>query len=216
MHRTYRVLVRGRFLDLDAGQRTSLIESLPAHTSWQAQLTEQGTLTFDAQLRTFTFRVIVVEDHPDAAARDEAAAETGITAAELALDELRGPEPCTDAPKRRLAWRLHNQRPVATGLGVMLGKIRDPDEHRARCRLGVPPGSRTTTAPSPKASWAPWPPTRQRSVKPYAPQSQPMAASTSRYARTGMMIECGMERLVIKGVRPQSLGLRGCGWQLGQ
>lgn len=47
MHRPYRVLVRGRFLDLDLDldQRTSLTESLPAHTSWQAQFTEQRHLT---------------------------------------------------------------------------------------------------------------------------------------------------------------------------
>ncbi|MFI1487140.1 DUF6204 family protein [Streptomyces sp. NPDC020747] len=68
--RTYRVIVRGTFADLDEAQRAALIETAAEHDLLNATLTDEGTLTYEVPPRTFTFRCVVRQpaDADDAAA----------------------------------------------------------------------------------------------------------------------------------------------------
>ncbi|GGM69814.1 hypothetical protein GCM10011609_01920 [Lentzea pudingi] len=78
---TYRVLVRGRFADLTAEQRSSLLERLQGFEFLRdAGFSEGGALTFDEKLDFFSYRVILaVEEKPD---------EAGLRRASAALDAL--------------------------------------------------------------------------------------------------------------------------------
>ncbi|MFD9359078.1 DUF6204 family protein [Streptomyces sp. NPDC060031] len=57
--RTYRVIVRGVFAALDDAQRAGLLASADEHDILKAAFTEDGTLIYDRELRTFTFRCVV-------------------------------------------------------------------------------------------------------------------------------------------------------------
>ena len=87
MQRTYRVAVRGRLTGLDAATRAALTERLDEHSIFSAEHTPTGSLTYEADLRFFTVRLLVVEEGDDPASCDAAAAETGVVAAELLLAE---------------------------------------------------------------------------------------------------------------------------------
>jgi hypothetical protein len=57
--RTYRVIVRGTFADLDEAQRAALIETAAEHDLLNATLTDEGTLIYELPPRNFTFRCVV-------------------------------------------------------------------------------------------------------------------------------------------------------------
>jgi hypothetical protein len=57
--RTYRVIVRGTFADLDEAQRVALIETAAEHDILNAVLTDDGTLVYELPPRNFTFRCVV-------------------------------------------------------------------------------------------------------------------------------------------------------------
>lgn len=93
MDDTYRVLVRGRFGDLDERSRAELLADAPAHDVLSAAFTAEGTLTYDRSLLGFTFRYAVsaVGDHAERDARDEAElrAADALTAAGYPFRDLR-------------------------------------------------------------------------------------------------------------------------------
>ncbi|WP_116450906.1 DUF6204 family protein [Blastococcus litoris] len=99
--RTYRVTVRGVFDGLDDAQRTVLQEGLADHDLFSSAFTEEGTLTYDAQLSAFSHRVVVrVEAGPqeedDAHAAGQLAAMERLDAAGLRYRRLRSAVTCTD------------------------------------------------------------------------------------------------------------------------
>ena len=57
--RTYRVIVRGFFTDLDETQRTALLDVVDQHDLLSAAFTDEGTLIYDRALRNFTIRCVV-------------------------------------------------------------------------------------------------------------------------------------------------------------
>lgn len=73
-HRTYRVIVRGTFSDLNEAQRAELVETAAEHDLLNAALTDDGTLTYELPPRTFTFRCLIRLPADAADAADDAAA----------------------------------------------------------------------------------------------------------------------------------------------
>ncbi len=73
--RTYRVVTRGEFQNLTDAQRVKLRAELEQHDLLLADYTEAGTLSYDAELRPFTVRCLVVQpaDRPDQEAADTGA-----------------------------------------------------------------------------------------------------------------------------------------------
>ncbi|MGW4649495.1 DUF6204 family protein [Kitasatospora sp. NPDC004289] len=57
--RTYRVIVRGVFADLDEDHRTTLLAQAPQHSHLFAAFTDEGTLVYDEQLHAFSYRCVV-------------------------------------------------------------------------------------------------------------------------------------------------------------
>ncbi|WP_189546953.1 DUF6204 family protein [Streptomyces gelaticus] len=86
--RTYRVIVRGTFADLDEAQRAALIENAAEHDLLNATLTDEGTLTYELPPRAFTFRCVVRQP---ADADDDAAVQRACdrAAADLANRGIR-------------------------------------------------------------------------------------------------------------------------------
>lgn len=70
----YRVLVRGRFDDLDPNVRAALIAGATDHDVVLAEFTTTGTLTYEPAVTFFTFRVEVRASGDDPAAVATAAA----------------------------------------------------------------------------------------------------------------------------------------------
>ncbi|GIG56107.1 hypothetical protein Lfu02_04790 [Longispora fulva] len=68
--RTYRVIVRGVFVDLDDAQRAALLAVADEHDLLNAAFTDAGTLAYDRSLRAFSFRCVVRQ--PVDAADDDA------------------------------------------------------------------------------------------------------------------------------------------------
>ncbi|KPI32993.1 hypothetical protein OV450_1534 [Actinobacteria bacterium OV450] len=68
--RTYRVIVRGVFAGLDDSRRAELLAAADEHDILRAAFTDDGTLIYDRELRTFSFRCVVRQaaDHEDEAA----------------------------------------------------------------------------------------------------------------------------------------------------
>jgi hypothetical protein len=71
--RTYRVVVRGYFIDLDESKRAELLASADRHDILTAAITDEGTLIYDRTLRNFSFRCVVLQS---AEREDDAAVET--------------------------------------------------------------------------------------------------------------------------------------------
>ncbi|MFE2478249.1 DUF6204 family protein [Streptomyces sp. NPDC059389] len=57
--RTYRVIVRGVFADLDDTLRAGLLAAADEHDILRAAFTDDGTLIYDRELRAFSFRCVV-------------------------------------------------------------------------------------------------------------------------------------------------------------
>ena len=107
--RTYRVIVRGVFADLDDAQRTALIATADEHDILSAAFTDDGTLVYDRALRNFTFRCAVRQpptpslDAADTAATQEACDRATTALADLGLRHgpLRASATCLDDIKVR-------------------------------------------------------------------------------------------------------------------
>jgi hypothetical protein len=82
--RTYRVVTRGEFQNLTDVQREKLRAELAEHDLLVADYTESGTLSYDAELRPFTVRCLVVQP---AERPDQEAADTGVLVALELLDK---------------------------------------------------------------------------------------------------------------------------------
>ena len=83
----HRVLVRGRFADLDDAARDRLLAEADDHTVAASGFTESGVLTYDRTLGAFGFRIQVRTRGDDAEAEAEASA-TAERAARAALDRF--------------------------------------------------------------------------------------------------------------------------------
>jgi hypothetical protein len=82
---TYRVLVRGRFTDLDEPGRARLRAAADRHDMLAAGFSEEGRLSYDAVLDFFSFRVqlrALVES------TDRAVCDRGLALAARAVEEL--------------------------------------------------------------------------------------------------------------------------------
>ncbi len=83
---TYRVLVRGRFTDLDDAGRGRLSAAADQHDMLTGGFTEQGALTYDRALDFFSFRVQL---RAEVEATDRAVRERGLAMAAQAVEALR-------------------------------------------------------------------------------------------------------------------------------
>ncbi len=84
--RTFRVIVRGRFLGMPGERRAALLAEVDRHDAMLAEFTEQGTLTYDRSLTAFSVRCVVhAEEERDAVteAKSRAAAMVAGTEHEL-------------------------------------------------------------------------------------------------------------------------------------
>lgn len=80
---TYRVLVRGRFTDLDAAGRARLLAAADEHDMLNGGFSEEGTLTYDRALDFFSFRVqLRAEVEPT----DRAVCDRGLALAARAVE----------------------------------------------------------------------------------------------------------------------------------
>ncbi|WP_133116264.1 DUF6204 family protein [Amycolatopsis antarctica] len=93
MEETYRVLVRGRFGELDDAARAELLAAADDHDVISARFTAEGSLTYERSLVGFTFRYTVAASGENAErdARDEAllGAEERLTTAGYPFRDLR-------------------------------------------------------------------------------------------------------------------------------
>ncbi|MFE9750716.1 DUF6204 family protein [Saccharothrix saharensis] len=82
---TYRVMVRGRFTDLDDAGRARLLAEVERHGVLTNGFSEQGALSYDRSLDFFSFRVqLRAEVEPT----DRAVCDRALTLASRALDQL--------------------------------------------------------------------------------------------------------------------------------
>ncbi|MFV5995702.1 DUF6204 family protein [Streptomyces sp. NPDC056231] len=90
---TYRVIVRGTFDGLTDKARARLLAEVEQHGLAAMQFTEVGSLTYDAVLKHFSFRYVVVSDAEDgeemASAIAEDRAETALKEYGYGFRELR-------------------------------------------------------------------------------------------------------------------------------
>ncbi|MFE6051650.1 DUF6204 family protein [Kitasatospora sp. NPDC056446] len=56
---TYQVITHGKFAELTDEQRASLVAQAGEHDLFKARFTEEGTVTYEPALLTFTFRVLI-------------------------------------------------------------------------------------------------------------------------------------------------------------
>ena len=83
---TYRVLVRGRFTDLDDAGRARLLAAADQHDMLTAGgFTEDGALSYDRTLDFFSFRV---ELRADVESNDRAVCDRGLALAARAVEEF--------------------------------------------------------------------------------------------------------------------------------
>jgi hypothetical protein len=86
--RTYRVIVRGFFTDLDEAQRAALLGEVDEHDILSAAFTDAGTLIYDRALRNFTVRCVVRQSSEARPGVDDAAAvQSGCDVAAAILAE---------------------------------------------------------------------------------------------------------------------------------
>ena len=80
---TYRVLVRGRFTDLDDAGRARLLAAVDRHDALTNGFTAEGALTYDRSLDFFSFRVeFRAEVGPD----ERAVRDRGLASAARAVE----------------------------------------------------------------------------------------------------------------------------------
>ena len=81
---TYRVIVRGTWDGLTDEARAGLLAEVDDHGLAQMRFSPEGSLTYDATLKHFSFRYVIVSDTADgeemAAALAEDRAETALAA----------------------------------------------------------------------------------------------------------------------------------------
>lgn len=82
---TYRVLVRGRFTDLDAASRERLQAAAAQHDMINGGFTDQGALSYDQALDFFTYRV---ELRAEVEPGDKAVCDRGLALASSAVEKL--------------------------------------------------------------------------------------------------------------------------------
>jgi uncharacterized protein DUF6204 len=82
---TFRVTVRGRFLELSQSQRQRLSETLDDHHVTKAAYTAEGTFTYDANLDFFGLRYEIRTQGDE---REDVAANLGLRQAENFLHLL--------------------------------------------------------------------------------------------------------------------------------
>ncbi|MBM7494965.1 hypothetical protein JOD64_006187 [Micromonospora luteifusca] len=63
--KTYQVIVRGKFAQLDDEQRAALLAKADEHDVFRAKFTEEGTVTYERSLLAFTFRCLVPASDED-------------------------------------------------------------------------------------------------------------------------------------------------------
>ncbi|MFD8917563.1 DUF6204 family protein [Streptomyces sp. NPDC055037] len=90
---TYRVIVRGTWDGLTDDDRARLLADVDQHGLAQMRFTPEGSLTYDATLKHFSYRFVVVSDAADgeemAGALAEDRAETALKALGCGHRELR-------------------------------------------------------------------------------------------------------------------------------
>ncbi|MFD6338225.1 DUF6204 family protein [Streptomyces sp. NPDC060131] len=90
---TYRVIVRGTWDGLADDDRARLLADVDQHGLAQMRFTPEGSLTYDAALKHFSYRFVVVSDAADgeemAGALAEDRAETALRALGCGHRELR-------------------------------------------------------------------------------------------------------------------------------
>ncbi|UNO39237.1 DUF6204 family protein [Streptomyces sp. MST-110588] len=90
---TYRVIVRGKWDGLSEAARARLLAEVEQHGLAQMQFTPEGSLSYDAALKSFTYRYVIVSDAQDgeemAAALAEEKAENALSAAGYGFRDLR-------------------------------------------------------------------------------------------------------------------------------
>ncbi|MFD7088555.1 DUF6204 family protein [Streptomyces sp. NPDC059896] len=90
---TYRVIVRGTWDGLTDDDRARLLADVDQHGLAQMRFTPEGSLTYDAALKHFSYRFVVVSDAADgeemAGALAEDRAETALRALGRGHRELR-------------------------------------------------------------------------------------------------------------------------------
>ncbi|MFD3914722.1 DUF6204 family protein [Streptomyces sp. NPDC058603] len=90
---TYRVIVRGTWDGLADDDRARLLADVDRHGLAQMRFTPEGSLTYDAALKHFSYRFVVVSDAADgeemAGALAEDRAETALKALGCGHRELR-------------------------------------------------------------------------------------------------------------------------------
>lgn len=82
---TYRVLVRGRFAELDAAGRERLQAAAARHDMINGGFSDQGALSYDQALDFFTFRV---ELRAEVEPGDRAVCDRGLALASGAVEKL--------------------------------------------------------------------------------------------------------------------------------
>lgn len=110
--RTYRVIVRGEFKDLDEDQRAKLLAELDQHDLFLAGYSDVGDLSYDATLRPFTVRCKLVQpaDRADQDAIDSGllTAITLLNTAALGYQRLRATATCLEDVKVRRPKRARS------------------------------------------------------------------------------------------------------------
>lgn len=81
---TYRVIVRGKWDNLTAESRATLLAEVADHGLAQVRFTPEGSLAYNAALVSFTYRYVIVSDAEDGT---EMAAALAEEKAEHALQE---------------------------------------------------------------------------------------------------------------------------------
>jgi hypothetical protein len=82
---TYRVLVRGRFTDLDDAGRARLLDAAGRHDMLAAGFSEEGSLAYDRSLDFFSFRVQL---RAEVETTDRAVCDRALALAARAVEEL--------------------------------------------------------------------------------------------------------------------------------
>ncbi|HEX6354609.1 DUF6204 family protein [Actinophytocola sp.] len=80
---TYRVLVRGRFTDLDTAGRARLLAAADEHDMLDSGFSEEGVLSYDRALAFFSFRV---ELRAEVEKTDRAVCDRGLALAARAVE----------------------------------------------------------------------------------------------------------------------------------